>query len=623
MSSPTNLQVEWARLIAGTLASSGVADVVVSPGSRSTPLVWAVTRTPGLRITDVIDERVAGFFALGLVRGGGRPVALLCTSGSALAHYFPAVIEASESGLPLVALSADRPPEVQDAAANQTIRQPGLFGGFARTSIDLGVPEAAPAVLRGARRRVEQAVRAACGDVPGPVHLNVPFRKPLEPPAAAGDAERALADDVERVLRTAASPAPLRVRAADDAVVDEWADAIRAAGGRGLIACGPGAARDPAARQAVVELARASGFALLAEAASGLRGTAGAVLRSTAETGLGRAAEADADAGAVVVGHVDPLLRAGAGRTALRPALVIQIGKPLVATGWEALAALPDVRRVVTAWGWPDPHGTATTVVEADPRGFAQALAARLGERPGAHASRGAARPPAPPRDYAAAWRAADEAVERAAIELLARESSLAEGAAVRRLFAALPAGALVLAGNSLPVRHLDTWLPSHLGDVTVVCQRGASGIDGLLAGGAGLHRASGRPTAVLIGDVGFAHDLGGLAVLAREGPPCVVLVLDNGGGRIFEQLPVAVRAPEILPHLVTPPAVEIGGVVRAFGLRHQRVATLAELDDALAAALAAGGTTVVEATVPPSGAIALARALWDAARDVLAEAGA
>lgn len=592
MSSPTNLQVEWARLIAGTLAAAGVREVVVSPGSRSTPLVWAVLRTPGLRTTDVIDERVAGFFALGLARAGDAPVALVCTSGSALAHYFPAVIEASESGVPLLILSADRPPEVHDGGANQTVRQVGLFGDFVRWDVDLGVPESTSASLRGVRRRVEQAVRASRRDKPGPVHLNVPARKPLEPPLECGPAEEALSAQVAEALRTPASPAVARSARLDEAVVAEWAASLGTAGGRGLIACGPGTAVDERDRRTILELAHVTGFPILAEAVSGVR------------SGV------SARAAASLVGHVDPLLRAGLGTVVARPEVIVQIGRPLVSSGWEAVAALLGIRRVVTSWDWPDPDGSATAVIEAPPREFLEAVIARIG-----HAAT-----PGGDHRYRAAWRAADDAVEEAAQGLVAAEPALSEAAAVRLLFDRLPPDAMMLVGNSLPVRHLDTWLPARLPAARIHCQRGASGIDGLIAGAAGLHRGAGRPTALLLGDVAFVHDLSGLQAAPHDGPPLVVVVLHNDGGRIFEQLPVAARAPDVLPHLVTSHRIDFAAAAAAFGVRHRRVEQVADLDAALTGAFAQAGTTVVEVRVPPHGAIELAQRLWASARAAAAE---
>ena len=201
-------QTVWADVIAAALVEAGVTTCVVSPGSRSTPLVAALARDGRLELPVVIDERAAAFFALGLARASGAPVALACTSGSAAAHYLPAIVEASTAGVPLVALTADRPPELHACGANQTIDQVKLYGGFVRTARDLGAPEPTALALRALRRQVVDAVAHARGPIPGPVHLNVPLRKPLEPVAPQSEAEHALAD----VARTRSRRRPARPR---------------------------------------------------------------------------------------------------------------------------------------------------------------------------------------------------------------------------------------------------------------------------------------------------------------------------------------------------------------------------------------------------------------------------
>jgi 2-succinyl-5-enolpyruvyl-6-hydroxy-3-cyclohexene-1-carboxylate synthase len=577
MASPKNLQTEWARLVVVTLADAGVTDAVVSPGSRSTPYVLALAREPRMRVVSVVDERVAAFLALGTARMTGRPGLLLCTSGTALAHYLPAVIEASESGLPLIVLSADRPPEVYDAAANQTIRQANVYGAFTRWSADLGVPESALPVLRGLRRRVLQAVRAALADKPGPVHLNAPARKPLEPPADLGPDDAALAATVDTVLRTRVEPVGRPARHAAEDTIAAWAAAIAGARGCGIVVCGPGAGTDAAVREAVVVLACEAGFPVLAEAASGLRFCG------------------PLDAGVRRVASVDALLRAGLGSDVGRPAVIVQVGRPLVATGWERVAALPDVRHVVAPFDWPDPDGTAVSVVQAEPGAFLNAVRVRLGATPRE-------------RDlaYSGIWSELDAAAGRAADAIVAADGDrLSEGAAVRTLVAHLPDDAILAVGNSLPVRHLDAWAPPTTRRLRVLVQRGASGIDGLVAGIAGAHRAAGRPAALLVGDVSFMHDLGALAVVPGDGPPLLIVVLDNEGGRIFEQLPVAARAADVLPLFVTPPRVDLALAATAFGVPHLVADGVAAFTAAVVAALARAGTTVIQARVPPHGAAA------------------
>jgi 2-succinyl-5-enolpyruvyl-6-hydroxy-3-cyclohexene-1-carboxylate synthase len=569
---PKNLSAEWSRLLAATLADAGVTDVIVSPGSRTTPFLLAILDEARLQVHDVIDERVAGFMALGMARVTGRPAALLCTSGTALAHYLPAVIEASESGIPLLVMSADRPPEVVDAAANQTIRQRGLYDGFVRWAADLGLPESHEAALRSLRRRVTRAVRESMRDKPGPVHLNLPARKPLEPVVDAAPEGR---DLTSRARALAAEPiaftAPAR-RVPAPAEQAQWLTGLRAAAGHGIIACGPGL--DAATRGAVVDFARATGFPVLAESASGLR-------------------FAPMPNEVVRIGAVDALLRAGMGTTRHQPTMIVQFGRPLVCGAWDRLASVPGCRWVVAGRDWPDPDGTARLVSEADAALLVQALVAD------GHPQT-FARDPA----FAAAWAQADRRVFAAAGAIIdAGGDPLSEAAALRALVDTTPANGILVLGNSLPVRAIDAWVPPGVRPIDVLSQRGVSGIDGLVSGAAGAWRAARRPTVLVLGDVSLVHDLTGLQALGTSGPACVILVLDNQGGRIFEQLPVAREQPQAMAHFFTTPRVRFAAAAATFGLPHAAVDGVAGLRGALTAAFARPGASLVQAIVPPHGA--------------------
>jgi 2-succinyl-5-enolpyruvyl-6-hydroxy-3-cyclohexene-1-carboxylate synthase len=263
------VQTLWTEVLATALADAGVAVCAVSPGSRSTPLVTALARSRRFELPAIVDERAAGFFALAAARSSGRPVALVCTSGSAPGHYLPAVIEAAMACVPLVVISADRPPELHDAGAAQTVPQLALFGEQVRLRVDLGPPTGEALALRAVRRRVMQAVAAAEGPVPGPVHLNVPLRKPLEPAAPTNDAERALAAEVARLATLPAAGRPPRLTASDEAIAELAAALI--AEPHGMIVAGALPEAFATARDDVFALATRLGYPLFAEAGSQLR----------------------------------------------------------------------------------------------------------------------------------------------------------------------------------------------------------------------------------------------------------------------------------------------------------------------------------------------------------------
>jgi 2-succinyl-5-enolpyruvyl-6-hydroxy-3-cyclohexene-1-carboxylate synthase len=550
----------WAELLLASLRDAGCADLVVSPGSRSTPLVMAAARL-GLACHVLVDERAAGFFALGRGRASGRPSALVCTSGTAGAHYLPAVIEASLARVPLVVVTADRPPELQGCAAPQTIDQQHLYGRFARGFVDLGMPEAEASALVGVRRRAAQMVGLATGPEPGPVHINVPARKPLEPTGSREEAHMAAL--VATVRAQPIARAAVAAASASDGVIAEIAGALGRAR-RALLVAGPAPLDQPVGQ--VAALARACGLPLLAEVTSQLRFTGEEPVPGLCD-------------------RFDLLLRAPAWSAAHQPDLIVELGAPPTSGAYARLVADAGCERIVIApHGWSDPHGTARLLVNAPVAGVAGRLAAEVAARPSG---------------WTEAWMAANRRAG-AAIDRLAVTGG--EHAAVRAVVGALPDGGLLMLGNSLPVRTAEA-CGCDRRRIGVLHQRGAAGIDGLIAGAAGAASAARRPTALLLGDVSFAHDLGGLAAARLAGAPLAIVVIDNGGGRIFEQLPVA-RAPggaELLERFfLTAPAIDVAAAAAAFGLPCVKTD---QPGGAVAAALAGGGATVVHVPVAPHSA--------------------
>lgn len=588
-SAPQNLLSLWAELLIASLADAGVRRLVASPGSRNTPFVLAASCEPRLAITDVIDERAAAFFALGLARASGEPVALLCTSGSAAAHYLPAVLEADLAGVPLVLLTADRPFELIGVGANQAFDQPPLFGPYVRAAFDPGAPDAAPAALRGLRRLAARAVAAARGPRPGPVHINLRARKPLEPLAASTPAELALATQV-----AALRAAPLTELIAPPPRLDEPTVARLAAlcrsARRGLIVAGPAPVAQAAARAAIENFAAASGFALLAEAASQLR-----------YTGAAPAA----------LGLLDWLFRLPPAEGEWLPDFIVQIGVPPTSGAWEAFLerhpAIP--RLVLAADGWPDPQGSARWIVHGEPGETCARLAVALSAQPDALAL-------AANQGFAARLAQAEAAIRGVIDEQLAADPAWDETRIARHVLAALPAGAALMPGNSLPIRLLDGYGPPQAADLRVLSQRGLSGIDGLVAGAAGSAAVAGGPLLLWLGDVSLQHDLGGLLVAAQARSPLVVLVVNNGGGRIFEQLPVARVASEAqMRHFTTPVELDWEWAARLARIAFARAADGAALDAALSQALSHPGASLIEAVVPPAGALLRQQAVMTALR--------
>ncbi len=554
---PENLLTVWADALLGALADAGVRDVIASPGSRSTPFLLAALAEPRLTVTSILDERAAAFYALGLARTRPHPPLLLCTSGSAPAHYYPAVIEASEATLPLVVLSADRPRELALAGAPQTTDQQRLFTVHARAFADLGDPHPGSAALRGMRRTVARLVSLALGPEPGPVQINAPARKPLERVEATSPEGEALAERARSLPPVSAAPASI---ALDGATLDELAAAIDAAE-RPLIVAGPSRDAAPSA----LALAARAGAPIFAEAASQLRFA-------------DRGDAPGADRLAHWIGG-DP-----------GPDLVLELGgTPTSGEYARWLAASGPARRYVVGGArFRDPSGDATRVVLGDTEAILAGLTARV--RP---AAREAWR-----STVAARERRADDALERA----LEREA-WCEIHAARAVVDALPAGARLAVGNSLPIRSVDRFVHDRAARLRVLSARGVNGIDGWIAGAAGA-ATDGVPTVALIGDVTAAHDVGSLQLAADARSPLVIVALDNGGGRIFEELPIASAAsPETMRRFTTPPRLDLAAVARAFGLAADAVEDEPSLRAALDGALARPGATLIHVRVPDHGA--------------------
>lgn len=586
MYAPQNLLTQWSRLMMGALAAAGVEHLVVSPGSRNGPLTLAALRHPALTTYSIIDERSAGFFALGLARATGKPPALLCTSGSALAHYLPALIEAHHAELPLLILSADRPQELQHTSAPQTVHQDNVFGKYAKLFMDLGDPRADEDNLRGLARKVVQAVHTACSGPAGAVHLNAPLRKPLEPQDALTPEQRALCERVDHVLGSIVRIPPTMTTTSDagrSELVLRFSEVPEL-----LLSVGPVKTE---LQERVRRLAQGQSAFLFSEMPGG----------AAPVEGLARLLAKD--------GTLPP------------PKTILHFGPPPLSSSWQARLKDLDAELLVACAGeYPDPSGRARLVLQGD----LGDLLTRL-ERELAGAT--------PPNGRQAfSQRMEQEAL--AIVERITRETTLAgyrpppsspagvplmaEPAAVAQVLGALPASSVLCLGNSLPVR-LASWVAplARLEDVAVYTQRGAAGIDGLIAGATGTCVAAGRPTLLLLGDVSAAHDLSSLA-LAREVPvPLCICVLDNDGGRIFDHLPLAAelgKKPEFRFWL-TPPRIDWHHAAKAYGVGYQSPTHLDGVARAIQDALSTPGATLLVLRTDSESSKALLRALGPAAR--------
>ncbi len=534
----------------GALRDAGLRDVVISPGSRSTPLALAFAEFPTIRRHILVDERSAAYFGLGLGLASGRPAALVCTSGTAAANYLPAVVEARHGHVPLVVLTADRPRELRDVGANQTIDQSRIYGQNTKWFLELPTDGGDPAAVgRYARTAGLRAVATALGRPFGAVHVNIPLREPLLPEAPLTPPAPRPAD-----LRSA-----LPERRSPSALLDEAARRMRAAR-RGMIVAGPLPPSRPAPD--LPGLSSLTGFPLLADPLSGLR-----TLHADAP---GR------------IDAYDLYLREADLREALQPDLVLRVGgMPTSKSLGQWLSGVPEEATILLPGeeAWRDPLLATGILLPGEAHLDAAALRERLG-------------PPPARMPYLDLFARADRAA-RAAAEAFLQAHEAFEPTALRTLGGMLGTADQLFVASSMPVRDLDGFLPSG-GGPRVLAMRGASGIDGVVSAAIGAALAHDGRTALAIGDLSFLHDFTGLLAASRTGASITVLLLHNDGGGIFSHLPQH-GAPRFEEFFGTPHGVDFAPGIAMFGGRHLRARSREELLAALGEALASPGLDVVE----------------------------
>jgi len=548
------------RAFCDELARCGMQHACTSPGSRNTPLVLSLVREPRIRSFSQLDERCAGFFALGTAKQSGRPVAVTCTSGTAGANLAPAVIEARHARVPLIVLTADRPPELREVGAGQTIDQLKLYGDSVKWFFEVGVDTATPESLRWIRTLACRAYWIAMHGPPGPVHLNFPLREPL-------------------VLD---GPLPEDHSARDDGrpyVAFDAPPVSAPSGGRhpfGRIVIVAGAERDAAAGRELAGFAARAGIPLLADPLSGSR------------------------RGAAAIAQYDLLLRDPGFAEAHRPEFVIRTGdlptsKPLRAwlAGLDAAQIAVDPDTV-----WHDPAAVVGLRVQAPTRALLDGMTAGQVI-------------PSPP-EWLASWRAADDAAREALAAALGDE--LSEPRVACALGEWLDARATLYVASSMPIRDVELYLPAREDGPRVLSNRGANGIDGTVSSAFGAAAAADGPVVLLIGDVALAHDIGGLLAGRRLGLPLTIVLLNNDGGGIFHFLPVAGQSDAFEEHVATPHGLDFSHAASLYGCGFERPKTLTELREAVETSVRGPKTTIIEVRTDRVANLELHRRAADAA---------
>ncbi|WP_113927221.1 2-succinyl-5-enolpyruvyl-6-hydroxy-3-cyclohexene-1-carboxylic-acid synthase [Bacillus sp. P14.5] len=548
------------------LHASGVKKVVISPGSRSTPLALLFAKHPNVEVFINIDERSAAFFALGMAKADNEPVAILCTSGTAAANYFPAVIEAHYSRVPLVVLTADRPHELREIGAPQAINQINLFGSHVKWFDEMALPEHTDSMIQYARRAASRGAALARSLPEGPVHFNFPLREPLVP-----DMNHSFK---EGKVQTAVTTGSGSVSSA----VLERLSQILAQKRKGIIVCGPQA--DPGVVDAVIRLSEKVQFPVLADPLSSLR-------------------SGTHDKSNVIDGY-DSFLRIEKFKKLVEPDIVIRVGAMPVSKALTLYLKNQDIEHWVVDSGgmWRDPAGKATEMIFADEAEFLNALSESVKTSPSNES-------------WLKTWVGINQKTQELITGYHVGNDSLDEGMAVKRLIGALPEDSIVFASNSMPIRDLDTFFLNNDKRIKVMGNRGANGIDGVVSTALGVS-VCGQPTYLVIGDLAFYHDMNGLLAGKMCGLNLKILLVNNNGGGIFSYLPQA-KEKDHFEHLFgTPADLDFSHAANLYGAEHSKADTLESLEKSLSDWQSAEGISIIEAVTNRDENVRNHREMWN-----------
>ncbi|MFA1821998.1 2-succinyl-5-enolpyruvyl-6-hydroxy-3-cyclohexene-1-carboxylic-acid synthase [Virgibacillus oceani] len=560
------------------LTKNGVTDVVISPGSRSTPLALPVAENDYLNEWVIIDERSAAFFALGMAKKTKRPVAIICSSGTAAANYFPAIIEAHYSRVPLVVLTADRPHELRDVGAPQAIEQIKLYGEYVKWFQEMAIPEATSEMLSYVRSKAARAVYMATEGNPGPIHLNFPFREPLS-----------LDFSLENIWKAPYNkPYSPAVEGKKQLNYQQLEGLLQQLDGRkkGIFVCGPQVNEDFA--ESITALADKWGWPVLADPLSQLR--SGSHVKEN------------------IIESYDAILRNEEIREELKPDVIIRFGAMPVSKPYLFFVKQhKSVQQFIVEndTGYREPAGNSTEFIFADAALLCKDLAA---VKQSVH------------RDnyWLKKWRRMNQIAKN---ELLKKDAEeITEGEAVRGLLAIIPDNSSIYVGNSMAVRDLDTFFLTNEKNLSVLANRGANGIDGMVSSGLGA-AAAGSPVTLVLGDLSFFHDMNGLMAAKHYNLNITILVVNNNGGGIFSFLPQAKDPKHFETLFGTPLDIDFKEAVSMYGGEYAEAKTEEELKAVLKESYQFNGLSVVEVKTDRTENIAWHKEKWQSIQqDILSD---
>jgi 2-succinyl-5-enolpyruvyl-6-hydroxy-3-cyclohexene-1-carboxylate synthase len=627
---PLNPAYAYAGAFVDELQRAGVRNVVICPGSRSTPLAMAFAAQPAMRVWVHVDERSAAYFGLGMAKQLRRPVALLCTSGTAAANFLPALVEATLTRVPLLVLTADRPHELRDNGAPQSIDQNRLYGTYAKWFVEVALPEATDAALRYIRTIAARAAALTQAVPAGPVHLNFPFREPLTPepiavqPMPPVDQRDAVAwrgrPDNRPYVEVRDSPAG----APSATTVARLVEMVRGAR-RGLIIAGPLDA--PALAEPLARLAQQLGYPVLADPLSQLR--CGDHDRS------------------LILSSYDAFLRHDAFIEHARPELVLRFGamptsKPLLLY-LKRYAHCP-LLVIDGQNGWEEPTQLASHLVHADPAALCQDLLAALVRPSAASGVVGGPpraervsnpswpspihRPASPPgpveHAWATMWQKADRVTRETLQAAMQDFDEPFEGRVFSELAHLLPGGAVLYVGNSMPVLDLDTFFSCTREQIRIMGNRGANGIDGVVSSALGASAGAGpdQPVVLVLGDLSFFHDLNGLLAARLHRLHLTIVLINNDGGGIFSFLPQAAYPEHFEELFGTPTGLDFSLAVQMHGGQYAKTDSWEQFRKLVSQGITGAGLHVIEVAAERASNVRMHRHLWKVVGEALDKEG-
>ena len=578
-----NRNYAFAGAFVDELARCGLRHVCVCPGSRSSPLTISFARNPNIKTWVHLDERSASFFALGMAHALGEPVALVCTSGTAAANFYPAVVEAHYSSAPLLVLTADRPPELLEWGALQTIDQNRLYGTHAKWSVRMPTPEVTTSIMAFVRSTACRVFATALSSPAGPVHVNFPFREPLEPVEVHGDLPQGVDDQTDEALHGRGNGHPF-IQVSTSQRRSSLGDMERlasdlASAEQGIIVCGP--QPDPALSEAVSALAHRLNYPILADPLSQVR--CGPHDRT------------------MVIDCYDAFLRDSDLAASLAPEVVLRFGAlPISKSLGQYLERHHRARQILVDGvnGWNDPLHVASEVLHMDPVLFCTGMAVGRESDSSTWASR---------------WRQVAEATKAAMQRVLGEFREMFEGGVFTELEPLLPEDVILFVGNSMPIRDLDTFFPSTTKRIHFMANRGASGIDGVLSSALGAAAGSLKRLVLVVGDISFYHDMNGLRAAQAYGLDATIIVINNDGGGIFSFLPQAAYEDVFETYFGTPHGLKFQAAAELYGLKYQKTEDWGKFREATARSISTSGTSIIEIPGDRALNVTLHSRVWEA----------